>query len=30
MQKQNLMNVLAVMVSFLIVIGFFHHWILTY
>ena len=30
MQKQNLMNILTVIVTFLIVIGFFHHWILTY
>lgn len=30
MQKQNLLTTLAVLASFLIVIGFFHQWILTY
>ncbi len=30
MQKQDLLTTLTVLVSFLIVIGFFHQWILTY
>lgn len=30
MQKNTFLTTLAVLVSFLIVIGFFHQWILTY
>lgn len=30
MQKDNFLTTLTVLVSFLIVIGFFHHWVLTY
>lgn len=30
MQKQNLLNILSVLASFAIVIGFFHHWVLTF
>ncbi len=30
MQKDNFVTTLTVLVSFLIVIGFFHQWVLTY
>ncbi len=30
MQKDNFVTTLIVLVSFLIVIGFFHQWVLTY
>jgi hypothetical protein len=30
MQKNTFLTTLTVLVSFLIVIGFFHQWILTY
>ena len=30
MQKETVLTTLTVLVSFLIVIGFFHQWVLTY
>lgn len=30
MQKDNFLTTLTILVSFLIVVGFFHQWILTF
>lgn len=30
MQKENVLTTLTVLVSFLVIIGFFHQWVLTY